>query len=494
MRVFNNREDSKYKNVLDQLLSIGKRSTADYPNLIESCVLSKNELDACENADATRPRCIKIDLLGMSGTVLFDKKNRFTKNSHFHQIKKIFEHIDLLNKENGIYLKIRILLQYPYSLAGQNRILAESWENRSFIGPEVASKRNEYNLAPHLKDDDIQHSNLLKQQAYCLENLMSIYAPIIEKLNRSPINTVEIRFAVISTLHCGLRINNYFVCDPYHYGRELGEDNCAMNLTPVVLIDANEDKPAFEAFCNHFQYVWECDSTLDYGDVAHQEKGKRPVFIRKPEKLLTNEKIDRLRTGGAKKSKQEWDRYSKRLLRIVDRICPIVGQVDQPEVGFLSAAWEDKHDGSIGLSEPAELIDQFFKEDFHNEEQVRVSFLMGGMGESFQRDLFAKLDSSTFGIIIVTKETDDGYCKPNIYTELGYLMRKNKLERTFIAAEIGVELGSNLSNQIISRFERRENNMKYVMMPIYKDILKAMYANGIISEDTLTKVIAKRFK
>ena len=244
---------------------------------------------------------------------------------------------------------MRILLQYPYSLAGQNRILAELWDCRSFTG-RGKSDRDETRLAPPLRDKDIELSMFVRNQQDCLLNLQSL----LSRLDPNGPNRIDIRFASISTLICGLRVNNLFIYDPYHYGRIEGEKVCAMNSTPVMVIDGGDGNCAYEAFCNHFRYIRECDSTLDYDDVVEHSRELSTIHIRKPENLQTATKVRRLRGGAAAaRNDIDWELRSRQFLQVIDNICPIIAPVDAPEVGFLAASWEEKRRGGADLCEPA---------------------------------------------------------------------------------------------------------------------------------------------
>lgn len=482
LHVFKTRESKEYIQLLSDTLSIKSSPSAIYPDLVSSSYeLTPDVADRINQEHNSQiKRVINLDYIGMTANVLLDREKRYTRNAHFDQLSELLSSLKSLNA-NGIALKIRLLLQYPYSLAGQNRILAEMWTKRSFMGEMGERGRDENKLAPALTVPHIENSALLRNQQYCLENLQHL----LDSLNPTGPNKIEIRFAFISTLICGLRVNNLFFYDPYHYGRKRGESTCAYTSTPVVMIDGSEHCSTYEAFCNHFRVIWECDSTLDYNDVACQDKGTVTVIIRKPEKLRTSHKIARLKSLPSKG--MDWERREVQLYRIVNDLCPIVASVDTPERGFLAAAWETK-DGRMAPSEPAKMLARLFRSGFEkltNPDSVRVSLMQGQIGSNLPSSLFTLMDSSTFSIIMLTKEIEDSVCKPNVYIELGYLLHKNKRERTFMVVENGMSFPTDLQHIIFSTFDRtRPHQSLEEMRKVYKELLRAMMKPRIINKDT----------
>jgi hypothetical protein len=484
-RVFGTRESEEYHRILSEALSIKSSPSAIYPDLISSSYELTDEAAGKINQEHKSQirRVINIDYIGMTATVLLDRDEKYTRKAHYHQLYELFSSLESLNA-SGIALKIRLLLQYPYSLAGQNRILSEIWTKRSFMGETTG--RDETKLAPSLTEQHIETSALIAAQRYGLQNLQKL----LDEFSPSGLNKIEIRFAFVSTLICGLRVNNLFFYDPYHYGRKRNDDTCALNSTPVVMIDGSNHCSAYEVFCNHFRCIWECDSTLDYDDVTCQDKGTVSVMIRKPENLRTFHKIDRLRSLPSQGI--DWERRKEQLYQLANSLCPIVASVDVPERGFLAAAWETK-DGRTIPCEPASMLADLFDRGFQslpNPESVRVTVLQGQIGSSLASSLFGLMDSSTFSIIMLTREIEDKFCKPNVYVELGYLLHKNKRPKTFILAENGTSFPTDLQDIIFLPFERtRPHQSLKEMERVYEELLKAMQRARIINRDTLDLLI-----
>lgn len=483
-RVFRSRESSEYQQVLSEVMALEASSSATYADMLStSYELSPEEAHKLydgENSSKIK-RVIDIDYLGMAACVLLDKQKIYHPNSQYARLRDLIQSLKELNQA-GTALRMRLLLQYPYSLAGQNRILAESWELRTFIGEIDNSLRDEAQLAPPLLDHDIESSVLVRNQQYCLQNLKDLLGMIEPD---SP-NRIMVRFASISTLISGLRVNNFFFYDPYHYGRKRNEDTCAISQTPIVMLDDHKNNTAYSGFCNHFQYIWECDSTLDYRDVAYRERSKRTVFIRKPEKILTSHKIERLKRTQCKGI--DWELRSRQIHQVVNSICPIVAPVDRPEVGFLAAAWEQKPDSSYGPCEPAMMLEEAFNRGFEKVEQVQVAVLRSELGASLSRSLFDLMNASTFSIVILTKEIEDRFCKPNVYIELGYLLQKNKGLRTYIVAERGMDFATDIQDITFLPFTRTRPQSLDEMRRIYRELLQSMWRTGIISKSTLDKL------
>jgi hypothetical protein len=362
-RIFETRADEEYRRLMSDALSLEPSESATYPDLVAtSYPLSGETAHRFRNGRGSGiNRVINIDYIGMAASSLLDKDKIYTPNSHFDKLAELIASLDRLNKD-GVALRIRLLLQYPYSLAGQNRILAELWDDRSFM-KEAKSDRNEATPAQALVDKDIEFSMSVRNQQDCLLNLRGLRAA----LDPEGPNRIDVRFASISTLICGLRVNKLFFYDAYHYGRLKSERTCAMNSTPVIMIDGSDGNDAYEAFCNHFRYIWECDSTLDYEDVVEHSRGLHTVRIRRPENLRASTKVERLRsTTGAARNDVDWEQRASQFLQVVNNICPIIPPVDAPEVGFLAAPWAQKRAGGADLCEPASRLEEFFQRAFEN--------------------------------------------------------------------------------------------------------------------------------
>ncbi len=252
------------------------------------------------------------------------------------------------------------------------------------------------------------------------------------------------------------------------------------------MIDGSTKSLAYKAFCNHFQYIWECDSTLDFEDVAYCEKDKRPIFIRKPEQIHTSSKIERLKHLPSHNI--DWEHRSRQLYQVVNSLCPIVSPVDVPEVGFLGAAWDQKSNGSYGPCEPALILEDLFKRGFEKLDRVRVAVLRSELGSSLSRSLFELMNASTFSIVVLTKEIEDKYCKPNVYVELGYLLHKNKGNRTFIICEKGMDFATDIQDNTYLLFSRSRPQALDEMKRVYHELLHAMWRTGIISRTTMDEL------
>jgi hypothetical protein len=500
-RVFETRESDEYIQILTEALSVEGSPSATYPDLVSSSYKLTEEatdrINQGHNSNITR--VINIDYVGMAATVLLDRNKQHTRNAHYEQLSELLSSLKSLNGD-GIALKIRILLQYPYSLAGQNRILSEIWTDRSFMGETTESRRDETRFAPPLTTGLIDNSVLRRTQQESLLNLQHLLDEnnlhLFDGSKPAGPNKIEVRFAFISTLICGLRVNNLFFYDPYHYGRKKGDSACAFRSTPVVMIDGGNHCSAYEAFCNHFRCMWECDSTLDYDDVVEREPRTITVMIRKPESLKTSHKTRRLKSLPIKSpdlQKIEWDLREGKLYRLVNMLCPIVPSVDAEEIGFLAAAWEKKDGGTEGPCEPASMLENLFKAGFEslpNPGRVHVKVLQSQVGSSLTKSLFDLMDVSTFSIIMLTKEIEDKFCKPNVYLELGYLLNKNKKSHTFIVAEHGVIPPTDVQDITFIPFDRTKPHQSLnEMKRVCEQLLKAMRQARIISGETYDLLI-----
>ena len=482
-RIFETRASKEYMKIVADALSLSGSESATYPDLLTSSypLPANGSRKGRSGKGGKAKRVINIDYIGVAASSLLDKGGKYTPNTHYDKVVKLLSSLDDLNGR-GYVLRMRLLLQYPYSLAGQNRILADQWKYRSFMGDGPRSARDETKLARALTDKVIEGSTFVQNQQYCLQNLQDL----LSSFDLKEPNRIEVRFASISTLICGLRVNNLFFYDPYHYGRLRGDNTCAMSSTPVFLIEGGNGNSGYEAFCNHFRYIWECDSTLDYDDVVERPAELSTIYIRKPEQLQTASKVERLRNSPAgEQNKVDWEARSRQFLQVIKSICPMVPPADDPEVGFLGASWEEKRDGSSDLCEPALMLEHLFKRGFEKVPELRVSVLRSEVGASLSSSLFSMMNSSTFSIIVLTRETPEGYCKPNVYIELGYLLHKNKWQRTYIVAEKGVAVPTNIADITPLYFEKETPHLLEEMRRIYKLLLQGMARNGVITSAEL---------
>lgn len=510
---FANRDSTDYCEILAALLSLQTKTDGLAPGLLETSVGidSEKAAELFGSDHAHIRRVINIDLLALSGTVLLDSEGRHRPSGpgQYGKLKKLVEETQRLNQE-GTAVRIRCLLQYPYSMAGQNRILAETWDQRAFIdGP---TRRKEWEWVPPLDEANIDVSRFKLDQAYCITNFARLLQnddgeiPSLHPVRQEP-NRLEMRFACINTMLCGIRVNGCFFYDVYNYARMSGEPFCAAHLTPIhgVYKASPSTEKQFDVFCNHFQYIWQCDSTLDYGDVVKEtcppfeppRKGFRrltSVVVQKPAKVEGSSKRARLEELTAKHETELpagfWERCQTLLTRLVTNVCPMVRSVPANEVGFIVGPWVTDKDGRSDLCPPAkQLFDWLMKhfgrkEEESFEQEFKVEVVNAALGENIHEEVFTRLNRATFGIVVLTKGYKDGTCPPNVYTEMGYLLRKNGRGRTFIILDDMVSVGSDLETLVRGSLDQKN------LRSVYIDVVKALLGKGIVTGDAARRAIA----
>src|SRR5438094_756438 len=106
MRVFESRRDASYLDLLNQRLTI------EGPDglLARAVEIAK----PVERDGRIFTHCCRIDFTGVAATNLFDAGCNFVPTSAADRLEDLFERAHVLN-DAGVFIKIRILLVYPYS-------------------------------------------------------------------------------------------------------------------------------------------------------------------------------------------------------------------------------------------------------------------------------------------------------------------------------------------------------------------------------------------
>jgi len=121
--IFETRASEEYRRIISDALSLSQSGSAAYPDLISSSYRLSDEAVQKFNkgCGSQIERVININYIGMAASSLLDREKKYTPNAHFDKLSELVSSLDRINKR-GVALRMRLLIQYPYSLAGQNRI------------------------------------------------------------------------------------------------------------------------------------------------------------------------------------------------------------------------------------------------------------------------------------------------------------------------------------------------------------------------------------
>lgn len=447
-RTYSNRFDGEYRELI-----LAKFRMTGEASLINTAV----EIDDQELGGRKYDRIIIIDFYGIASSLLFDRNGEYNKlNAETSAAFCNFLSNAAEINEMGIMIRLRMLLVYPYSNYAFNRIQAELDENRSSINERKFLRF--FNLAQELREDKFYGSTYYRNQIACLSRMQEFLKNGLLSLDGGP-SQIKVRFTTIGTSVCMLRLNREYYYDPYIFAKE---NKCEHKLVvgfPLIQIDESLSNREFSCLDDHFRYIWTLDSTLDCEDATRYDR-------------QTHEGLDEIKTG----DQISFDNKAYRIQRLMkENGEPAVAEalvnewkfklrhkiknnthniwpVPDRETVFITCSWKKKLDKSRP-NEYATMLVNWLNEDFNPPEGrkcLNVLLVKASIGASAHEAIYSSLNESSLALILMTKDyIHEGvaYCKPNIYHELGYLMKHVGEEcKLGVLIEEGVELPSNASD------------------------------------------------
>ena len=471
MKVFEQTAE-EHINKLIELLDI---ETAKEKSLLLSTTKVKNGI--------TYTKCIRIDFIGIAATRLFDAVS-FEKT--YNQLIKIIESAEKLNKE-GYFVKIRLLFEYPYSVSAYTRIQAEHAVKRSSI------TEREFSRGVSLNDIQIDNDIFLGSAYVTTQKRMLIQIQeLIDDLpinlwnHKESLNSFTIRFSPIQTYMRCLIINNDLFYDIYTLAKEKCKEDKCRQFCPIVHLTHADDNSTFLAFEDHFRYIWDLDVTMDCEDASEYKRGVSESLskMKVPSKVKYTAKLQRLQSHFPNVPKKDFKVWQSRITSIMNRFCASLSPTPAAETIFISCSWDKK-----APKQTAQELYNALQEDLCKEIETPVSsviILQAALSEFLAHELYRNMEDATIGIIILTKdiESKDGkfFSKPNVYHELGYMMKHLTREKMMILAEDGVEIPSNIHDIIRLTFETNKLNL------IYLDIVEKIRNITLMDEQTMTTI------
>lgn len=451
MKTFKNRNDEDFINSIKENLTLESlRRTAININT------SKD--------DDLYTKCIRIDIMGICASLFFDRVHKINNYDFYDSLKEILDNISTLNKE-GYFVKIRILLLYPYSVTALSRMQAEFSCNRATI-KEPAYMRD-FTIIEQIDNQIFWGSSFNTTQQAVLLYIQDIKDGLAEDSNWTACskNKISLKFSTTNINTNCILINNTVYSEPYLFAKDSRySDRCELSV-PILMLDDKVDGDAYKIYEDHFRYIWLLDTTLDDDDATEYSKGKSRSLtkILPPSSIDYHNKAIKIREYLTKakninqqevsKAEREWKSYVIHELK--NYYSKEHSLASLSEEIFISCCWPSKNQISSPLAEAVLLKNYLSK---HLEEMSRPLFftniLESKIGESLSKNIYDALNKSTLGIVFLTKDIvykDNGdkfvyYSKPNVYHELGYLMKHLGGKKVLILAEEGVHIPSNVQD------------------------------------------------
>jgi hypothetical protein len=419
-------------------------NTLNIERLIDTSVdLSPNQV----SEKYTKECC--LDFSGISAILLYE--------SGFKYLKHILDNIELFYREK-IRIHLRFLLVYPYSAHAIARIQAETSQNRATI-KEPKFKKSAIDIVGRIDGVDMNlfnESDFVKSQKEFLRYISLVMSEY--NIFSSSDNRIVIRFTPTAVNVCMYRINDVMYISPYLLAKDSREVNKCVDRSPVIEIIRSADRGTFDAFIDHFRYLWGLPQAI-YLEDATEYTPLNPRGIKNIKPPMSIDFVSKSRRIIAKKEHSDavsWRRQAKDLLV---SLCPIIPKaVLTRETIFIACSWSKK-DGiaSYAPNFLAKKMKAWLLDDLSKCFDVQIVNVMPGV--DVDDKIYDSLNRSTVGIILLTADImgNDGeyYSKPNIYHELGYLMAKyggcgGDSNVIIIAQSVGVRrvvIPSNVNNK-----------------------------------------------
>ena len=464
---YRNRYDPKYRQRIIDTFS------GDLKKLKESAILLKSP----ETIDGvTYDKLITIDYLGISPSILFDKggnysdKNVETSKAFYH----FLERIPYLNQE-GYKIRFRILMSYPYSDNALTRMRSENDKDRSSTAKDEQTYQRNFRLVKDIDEKNFFGSNFYKNQQDSLQKIQELIKTSSVDSEDGP-SSIRVRFTPIGSSICMLMINDTFYFDPYLLSKQYKDKNSLQVGLPLTVVTKNDNLEEYLSLEDQFRYLWTLDITLYCEDATNFDRknitgldiilAPGEITFDSKERRLINAMKDDNKTTPNDDELALWRFKLHNLLRVSTQG---ISRPQEQESIFITCSWSEDKEGpnqfAINLKN---WLEKDFKMD-NGESCLKVRLVKARPGKSLSDDIYNNLNSASLACIIMARDytyEGKGYCKPNIYHELGYLMKQlDGTKRFGILAEDGVVIPSNISDKVrIGDFNK--NNFSKIYLKV----------------------------
>lgn len=459
MKIYSSRKAAEYLDNLRELLR--------HDLLVENAITlthPKNIRGSSYN------KFIKIDFIGVSASTLLDGSNMLDNSNVYKEFKDLLLMSEKLISE-GVFLKVRFLFEYQYSVAAYSRIQAETGFLRASMSEPAYSR--DFELTEQVDEYLFNGSFTVTAQQSNLRHLQNLERELHEKHgwnSKENPSSITLRFTPISSGFCAMFINNVLFLDPYVFAKKRREDNKLFINTPLIEINntTEEDKESFSAFEDHFRYLWELDTTLDCEDATFYQRDVMNSLgrLRTPQNIDFESKASRICTMKGWEDDDHGIRWKKQVAGKFNQYCSDLSPTVTNETLFITCSWRKDNDGIVSPNNYAQLLHKYLTEDFSQSPSplFSVKIMEATPSEFLSNQLYQSLDNSTLGIVLMTKDIESEekyYCKPNVYHELGYLMKQLGKKRMIILKESDVVPPSNIQDIIRFDFEVDKMSFRY---------------------------------
>lgn len=411
-------------------------------------------------------------------------------------LKKLLLNFADLNKE-GIFIKIRLLLEYPYSISSFSRIRAETATLRaSMKEPQFTPKIDE--PQERLDEEEYMKSFLMFTQQSILHNIQYLEQELrvsgLWNESDNP-NSITVRFTAINPEVCCLFVNNILYYDALLFSKLERQHSRFTNNCPIIRLDKKDqmEKDAFASFDDHFRYLWNHSTALDCEDATKfkNDTPKSLSKIKKPYSIRYENKISRI--FNREKRNGHIKNWENQVLNEFLNYCADLSLNEDVNSLFITCSWSLEEDGKSTPNQYARLLSEYLSKDFFNVQQIfSIQILQAVASDFLSHQLYVEMNKSTIGLILMTRDIEgkDGryYCKPNVYHELGYLMKHLGKDRLIIFREKDVYVPSNIQDVIRVEFDVERMSLRYL------DVISRISEITSIENDVFVKCMSGHIK
>jgi len=247
------------------------------------------------------------------------------------------------------------------------------------------------------------------------------------------------------------------------------------------------DESKRKIFEDNFRYIWSNDVTIEEEDAMETINGKQQLL--NPQRInyhnkssyikkILNEIKNHENDENIDQMERVWVSYVTHQLKT--RYCDINLFQTTPTNTFIACSWNYDENGINSPHAVAKELKTIFKKCV----KINASILEAAAGRYLAHQLYESLNRTESAVILLTKDiqsNDQYYSKPNIYIELGYLLKQLGKENVLIIAENGVNIPTDI--QDITRLEYSSN-----IYEIYTKIVDWLENINILSPNSKEKV------
>lgn len=403
MKHYINYIHKSFKKSFAEALSIDNL-IASSVDLVPSQVSEKYDRECC------------IDFSGVAAALFYMSDAQF--------LSEILKNKALFTK-NKIRLHFRFLMIYPYGAHAVARIQAETSRNRATM-KEKKFKNCSMDVVGQIDCVDMrlfENSNFVRKQREFLGYIGRLMKE--NSIHFGGEHRIVIRFTPTAVNVCMYRVNDIVYISPYLLARESKDISDCVTKTPVIEIKRNRDFYLFNAYMDHFRYLWGLPQALYLEDATHfKSKGFDGIdIIRPPYEVDFVVKSKRIIAKKEHNNAMSWRKQAKDLLL---GLCPeIPEKIATRDTIFIACSWSKENGIVPSPNSLAVKLETWLNKDFGDNLDVVLINVQPGCDKDDA--VYKGLNRGSVGIILMTADLEiDGkyYSKPNIYHELGYLMAK----------------------------------------------------------------------